>query len=251
MRMAVDILIVAAATVLTGMGAPVLRAQLPEFEVATVKANRTGSGGSNFPRLTDGRLTARNVSLLMLLQAAYDLSAQRITGPAWLHSDRFDLEGKSPQGVPDSELMPMLQALLKDRFRIAVHRETKEMPVYEMTVAKGGVKMLPYDPERPLVSPPNRGGSAIIGAGTMAQLANMMTAPAGRPVLDKTGLDGRYTYILTFMPLSSPAAESASSSVLPDFFAAVQQQLGLKLEPKKEPIEILVIDHAERVPSEN
>jgi uncharacterized protein (TIGR03435 family) len=229
----------------------VLRAQSPEFEVATVKVNRTGSGRSNFPRLINSTLTAENVSLLMLLQAAYDLSASRITGPGWLESDRFDVAGKAPPGVPDSELMPMLQALLKDRFRLAVHRERKDMPVYEMTVAKGGLKMLPFDPARPPVSPRNRGGAVIIGTGTLRELAKMISEPAGRPVLDKTGLDGRYTYVLTFMPLSASAPESVSDSAPPDIFVAVQQQLGLKLEPRKDPVEVLVIDHAERVPSEN
>lgn len=242
---------VAAWTILTGIGRPVLRAQSPEFEVATVKVNHTGSGGSNFPRLKNGTLAAQNVSLLMLLQAAYDLSAARITGPEWLNSDRFDLAGKSPMGVPDSELMPMLQALLKDRFRIAVHRATKTMSVYEMIVAKGGLKMLRFDPARPPVAPRHGGGAMIIGSGTTHQLASMLSAPAGRPVLDKTGLEGGYTYVLTFMPLSAQAVVSASDSAPPDLFAAVQQQLGLKLEPAKGLVEILIVDHAERVPSEN
>lgn len=250
MRMAVRVV---AATILLEVGAPGLLAQSPEFEVATIKVNQTGSGGSNFPRLKNGTLNAENVSLLMLLQAAYDLSALRIVGPNWLDSDRYDVTGKSPQGVSDGELMPMLQALLKDRFRISGHREMKEMTVYEMIVGKDGLKMSVFDPTHPLVSPPNRnrGGAMIVGSGTMPQLAKMMSGPAGRPVLDKTGLSGRYNYILSFTPLSAQAAESASDSAPPDLFTAVQQQLGLKLESKKDPIEILVIDHAERVPAEN
>jgi uncharacterized protein (TIGR03435 family) len=243
---------IAAATILVGVSGPWLLAQSPQFEVATIKANQTGSGGSNFPRLKNGTLNAENVSLLMLLQAAYDLSAVRIVGPNWLNSDRYDVAGKSPQGVSDSELMPMLQELLRDRFRVSGHREMKEMPVYEMIVGKDGLKMSAFDPAHPLISPPNRngGGAMIVGSGTMPQLARMMSGPAGRPVLDKTGLSGRYNYILSFTPLSAQADESASDSS-PDLFTAVQQQLGLKLESKKEPIEILVIDHAERAPIGN
>lgn len=91
----------------------------------------------------------------------------------------------------------------------------------------------------------------IVGSGTMPQLAKMMTGPAGRPVLDKTGMSGRYNYILSFTPLSAQAAESAADSAPPDLFTAVQQQLGLRFESKKDSIEILVIDHAERVPAGN
>jgi uncharacterized protein (TIGR03435 family) len=251
-------MLILALTILTGTGVPMLLAQSLEFEVATVKVNRTNSGRSNFPSLRNGTLTAQNVSMLELLQAAYDVSALRVTGPEWLSSDRFDLVGRSPEGVPDSELMPMLQALLKDRFRLFVHREMKETPVYEMIVAKSGVKMLPYDPRSPLLlSPPNRGGSVIIGSSTMLQLANRITASADRPVINKTGLEGRYTYALTFFASVVSPAEGAppigesSDLAAPDLFAAVQQQLGLKLVPKKEVIEILVVDHADRVPSEN
>src|ERR1017187_6281875 len=105
----------------------VLRAQSPVFEVATVKVNRSGSGGSNPPRLTNGRLSAENATMKQLLQVAYDLNALQISGPGWLDSDRFDLAAKSPPGVPDSELMPLLQSLLKERFQLTVHRENKEM----------------------------------------------------------------------------------------------------------------------------
>jgi len=241
------------AAILFVVGAARLPAQPAEFEVATIKVNQTGSGSSNFPTLRNGTLNAENVSLLMLLQAAYDLSALRIVGPNWLDSDRYDVAGKSPEGVPDSELMPMLQALLKDRFRISGHREMKEMPVFEMIVAKDGLKMSAYDPTHPPVPPPNRnrGGATIMGSGTMPQLARMLTRTAGRPVLDKTELSGRYNYVLNYTPLSAQAPEGPSESGPPDFFTAVQQQLGLKFESKKESIEILVIDRAERVPAGN
>jgi uncharacterized protein (TIGR03435 family) len=247
MRMAVAAIIV---TVTVGSQ---VRAQSPAFEVATIKANHSGSDGSNSPRLTNGRLWAENTTLKQIVQVAYDLSALRITGPDWLDSDRFDLTGIAPHGVPDTELMAMLQALLKERFLLAAHRATREMPVYDMVVAKDGLKLAPYDPAHPLVPPPRNGAaSTIVGTGTMPQLANMLTRSAGRPVLDKTGLEGRFAYALTFSPLAAQPASDSGAELGPlDLFAAVQQQLGLKLEPKKDTIEILIVDHAERVPSEN
>lgn len=241
-----------AAVVLLGLGTINLPAQRPEFEVATIKVNNTGSGSTNFPVLKNGTLSATNVSLMALLQAAYDLSAARIIGPSWLDSDRYDVAGKSPAGVADSELRPMLRALLNHRFRISSHTEMRTMSIYAMVVSKDGLKMAAYDPAKPAAPPRNRnnGGAVIFGSGTMPQLAGMLTRSAGRPVMDKTGVDGRYNYTLTFTPGLAHEADSSPDSP-PGLFVAIQQQLGLKLESTKDSIEVLVIDHAERAPIEN
>jgi uncharacterized protein (TIGR03435 family) len=225
-----------------------LRAQSPAFEVATVKVNLTDDGVSNPPRLTNGRLTAENVSLKQILQVAYGLSALQISGPGWLDSDRFDLAAKAPQGAQDSDLMPLLQSLVKERFQLTAHRESKEMPVYDLIVAKDGLKISVFDPSHIPAEPPRNGAaSMIIGPMTMSQLAHALTSAAGRPVLNKTGLEGRYFCAVTFSPLAAYAADAGAV----DIFAAVQQQLGLKLEGKKEPLEFLVVDHAVRIPREN
>lgn len=246
MRTGTAILLVA------GIGAAALLAQSPAFEVATVKLNRTDGNGGGYPGLRNGILAARNCSLRMMLRIAYDLSENRIIGPDSLDGNRFDLAGKAPQGVPDTELMPMLQTLLKDRFKVAVHREMKEMPVFDMVVAKGGLKLSLSDPAHPFPAPPpNPGGAMNVGAGTMPQIAQRLTGAAGRPVLDKTGLEGRYGFLLIYTPLSAQKADNEASSGPPDFFTAVELQLGLKLEPKNEPIEVLVVDHAELLPTEN
>ncbi len=231
----------------------ITRAQSPAFEVATAKVNHSGSGRSSFPWLLNGRMTAQNATLRMILRAAYGLTAMQIEGPGWLDSDRFDIEAKSPPGVPDSELMPMLQSLLKERFQLAAHHETREMPVYDLVVAKGGLKIAPFDPAHIPPTPPRNGAtSMIIGPMTMSQLAVRITPDAGRPVLDKTGLGAtRYFCAATYSSLSAQQADSAPESASPDIFKALDQQLGLKLEPAKEPLEILIVDHAERVPSEN
>ena len=137
-------------------------AQQPKFEVTSVKVNRSGDGRSSYPGLTNGRMTAENATLRMILRVAYGLTALQIEGPGWLDSDRFDLEAKSPPGVPDSELMPMLQSLLKERFQLAAHRETKEMPVYDLIVAKGGIKVAPFDPAHIPPTPPRNGATSMI-----------------------------------------------------------------------------------------
>jgi uncharacterized protein (TIGR03435 family) len=242
----------AAIFILSATAVAMLYAQQPAFEVATVKANHSGDGSTGFPGVRDGMVTARNASLKMLLRAAYDLSESRIMGPGWLDTDRFDVTAKPPQGVPASEMMPMLQTLLTERFHLAVHREMKEMPVFDMIVAKGGLKLSLSDPAHPFPTPPaNPGGAMNFGAGTMPQIAQRLGGAAGRPILDKTGLEGSYGFLVIYTPVSAQSAGNALSSGPPDFFTAVEQQMGLKLETKNEPIEVLVVDHAERVPTEN
>jgi uncharacterized protein (TIGR03435 family) len=240
------VLSIAAALILFAAAAP---AQPLEFEVASIKANRTDSGGASFS-FQDGKVTATNLSLLSLTQFAYDLGTSRVVGPSWLDSDRYDIIAKSPAGASESDRRLMLQTLLKNRFRITVHWDKKEMPAYEMVVAKDGLKMKPFDPEHLQQEfKPGRGGMSMMGVSTMTDLAKSISGSAGRPVIDKTGLEGRYVYQLTFNSLSAQS-ESASDPA-PDFFAAIEEQLGLKLESKRAMVEILVIDHAERAPIEN
>ena len=240
------VLSIAAALIVTEAAAP---AQRLEFEVASIKANRTDSGGASFS-FQNGKVIATNLSLLSLLQRAYDLGTSRVIGPSWLDSDRYDVTAKSQAGTSESDLRAMLQTFLEDRFRLSVRWDKKEMPVYEMVVARDGLKMKPLDPAHLQQEfKPGRGGMSIMGIGPMANLAKSISGYAGRPVIDKTGLEGQYIYQLTFNLLSAQS-ESASDPA-PDFFAAIEEQLGLKLESKRAPVEILVIDHADRVPIEN
>jgi len=230
--------------------ASVLWAQSPAFEVASVKVNHSGDGSSNAPRLTNGRLVAENATMRTILQTAYGLSALQIAGPAWIDSDRFDLEAKSPAGIPDSAMMPMLQALLKERFQMAAHSETRSTAVYDLTVTKGGPKFLPFDPAKIPEPPPRNGAAAmIIGPMTMEGLAGSLARAAGRPVVNKTGLEGRYFCAVTYSPIR--AQGNAGDAGGADIFAAVQEQLGLKLEPAKAPLEFLIVDRADRVPLAN
>jgi len=227
-------------------------AQSPKFEVASVKVNHTEGEQQHYPNLANGKFTAENTSMRTILQVAYGLTSLQITGPGWLDSDRFDLAATSPQGVPDTELMPMLQSLLKDRFNFAAHIDKREMSVYNLVVMKEGPKFSPFDADHIPPNPPRNGASSmIIGPMTMAGLAGHLTSVTGRLVLNKTGLEGRYFCAVTYSPLTTQANEIATGSGALDIFAAIQLQLGLKMESAKEPVDILAVDHAERVPTEN
>jgi uncharacterized protein (TIGR03435 family) len=220
------------------------------FEVASVKVNNSGDGGHNFSRLTNGKMTAQNASMRTILQVAWGLRSLQINGPAWIDSEYFDLAATAPSGVSDTALQPMLQALLKDRFHLAAHIESREMPVYNLVALKDGPKCTPVTPDTvfpPAPKRPTGADSAIMGPMTMDGLALSTTSAAGRPVINKTGLEGRYFCVAFFSKLSTDSSAEGPG----DIFAALQQQLGLKLESAKAPLDMLVIDHIERIPTEN
>jgi uncharacterized protein (TIGR03435 family) len=218
----------------------------PAFEVASIKPSPADSLTIGL-ELRHGRLKGSNITLKAVLATAYGVAEPRIFGPDWLDKDRFDWIAKSPDGVPDSAITPMLQALLSDRFQLTAHRETKEMSVYDLVVAKGRVKMAVYPAEAHQMPPHARGFPMMIGTFTMFRLADSLSRAAGRPVFDRTGLTERYNLALTFAPIS-PRTGDAPELAPPDLFAAVQEQLGLKLEPKKEGVEVIVVDHIARTP---
>lgn len=221
------------------------------FEVTSVKVNTSGSGAAAYPGLRAGHLKATNVTMRVMLESAWGLSSVQIIGPSWIDSDRYDLEGKAPDGVPDSELKPMLQALLKERFNLDAHLETRELSVYNLVVVKGGPKIKPYDPDRAFTQParmPGAWGMMMSVKNTMDQLAISLAGPTGRPVINQTGLEGPYAFVLQYAQMDTASSQPDSA---PDIFGAVQQQLGLKLEPAKAPVQTLVVDSANRVPSAN
>jgi len=190
----------------------------------------------------------------MLLAAAYGMTEPRIIGPGWLDSDRFDILAKSPEGVPDSAKETMLQALLQDRFKPVAHLTMREMPVYFLEVAKSGVKMPIYPaqdrgPDRPGHQYP--GAAMMRGTGTTAQIAFLLSRIVNRPVLDRTGLTDRYNFFLFYAPLSPRNGDHEAELDQPDIFAAIQEQLGLKFQPGRDNVQVVVVDHIERMPTEN
>jgi uncharacterized protein (TIGR03435 family) len=215
------------------------------------------------------QLVARSYEPRVLIAAAYSLSPRAISGgPAWVDSDHYDILARTPGEIRPNqqEQMSMLRDLLADRFKLTFHREQKIFPLYTLTVAKGGPKLkestvspdaAPEGPP-PLVFVLSPEGVRLPGRyATIAEMAAVMQRSLfDRPVVDKTGLSGRFDFDLEWTPDESQfngnavRVPGAADSGKPDLFAAIQQQLGLKLEATKGPIEALVIDRIER-PSDN
>jgi uncharacterized protein (TIGR03435 family) len=240
------------------------------FDVASVKPS-----GPKSVRMSDGgpgthdpeRFSYSKARLKDLLYYAWGLvSEQQISGPGWLETELYDIVAKIPPGTTKKQFQVMLQNLLAERFKMRVHHETKEFPVYELVVGKGGPKLtesvegappvnkdgFPPLPEgRPgiVVRQDVTGRARMIGhEEPISRLADMLGNPTDRVVLDKTGLTGKYDFTLAY---NWKELASADDDPSPNVFIAVQQQLGLKLVDKKAPFDVIVVDHAEKVPTEN
>jgi uncharacterized protein (TIGR03435 family) len=243
------------------------------FEVSTVKQNKSGNSGSS-SNFREGRFTASNTTLKNVLQyQAYGIPESRILGgPPWISSQRFDIEATTDSAGLDRlrtlardqrriETRAMFQQLLADRFQLAVHWETRDLPIYALVVQKKGPSLHPSkEPDGQSGTSSNDGQFTAQGL-TLAQLADALTRELsrelGRAVIDKTGIQGRYDFALkwtqeTGAPLMNNAADASAPppDTGPSIFTAIQEQLGLKLESSKGPVHVLVIDHVE-MPSEN
>jgi uncharacterized protein (TIGR03435 family) len=236
----------------------------PSFEVATVKPSRPEGQGKGF-RVQGRRFTTLNTSVSDLITFAYDLHARQISGgPGWIEVDKFDVAGEpDTEGVPNPrQLKLMIQKLLADRFQLTFHRDKKELSVYALTVAKAGPKLTKNE-GNPNSLPSlgfGRLGQLVVRNASMADFTSVMqTTALDRPVVDQTGLAGRFDFTLNWTPDefqfagmnragAPPAPENGEAP--PDLYTAIQQQIGLKLESMKAPAEVLVIDRVQK-PSEN
>jgi uncharacterized protein (TIGR03435 family) len=254
-------LIVAAAGVMLAQ-APAFRPAFDAFEVATIKPTAADWTGGRYMRMqTAHQFEARGYALRILLSAAYNLTPKAISGgPAWIDSDLYDILAEAPGAVRPTleEQMTMLKKLLADRFTLTFHREAKEFSIYALTVAKGGPKLVKAaSDDSPEGSPPlvfrlapERARLPARNA-TMTELAWVMQrAAVDRPVVDRTGLTGRYDFDLEWTPdetqFGGNVPKGNPEPPKPDLFAAMQQQLGLRLEASRGPIDALVIDGVER-----
>jgi uncharacterized protein (TIGR03435 family) len=232
-----------------------LQAPQPVFDVATVKMGGPIMGDTfniNTGRIAHGVVTLGNATLSDCLKFAYSLTTDvQIAGPDWIKvkTVRFDVTGKAAPETSDDQLRLMLQVLLKERFQLTLHTEQKEMTHYELVIGKNGPKL-----HESTVGPEEAHGAARldgISSNRMQtnKLAMLLSRMTRMPVLDKTGLTGFYQFDLKYA--DEVSKEPAENQVGPSIFTAVQEQLGLKLESKKGLVEVLVIDHAEKVPVEN
>ena len=241
------------------------------FEVATIKPSAPGDlNGARYIRMQSAhRFQVRNYTVNGLIAAAYNLNPRAISGgPHWTESDHYEILAETPGDLRPTydDQMAMLRKLLADRFDLGFHREKKEFSIYELTVARGGSK-LKTSPAAPDESPnltstvyPAASGGIdhVLLPGrnvTMAQVAAILQrAILDRPVVDNTGLTSRYDFDLEWMPDESQFGgqlpPGPPDSAKPSLFAALQQQLGLRIEATRGPIETLVIDRIEK-PSDN
>ena len=252
------------------------------FDVASIKPSNPDASGGYMTILGPGsdRFTARNLELMLLIRAAYGIPMgaddSRVTGgPSWLRSEKYDVDANIDSSVVDGlntlsrdqrmlVLQQMLQALLADRCKLAIHGETKDLAIYTLVIAKNGPKLQDAKPgETPSLGSGGSGGTRTITgqAGSMASFVRRLSVSLGCPVVDKTGLAGKYDFKLEWTPddnqgqsLSTGAPNDRPApppdSNAPSFFQAIQEQLGLKLVSGKGPVEVFVIDHIER-PSAN
>jgi len=233
----------------------------PQFEVATIKPSKEGTPFTIHPT-NSGMLVANNVSLSYLIKFAYEIHPRQITkAPAWLETEKYDLTAKPDlEGQPSLKQMRMMvRKLLADRFQFAFHTEKKELPVYAVTVLKTGAK-LTKDENNPNGNPGYSGGPAgkrVMNSTIVEFISFVLNDAVDRLVVDQTGLGpARFDFTLKWTPdTQAPGATGAAPSAVsadapPDIFAAVQQQLGLKLEPTKAPVDVFVIDKVEK-PSDN
>jgi bla regulator protein BlaR1 len=243
---------------------PPVHAQQPagplEFDVASVKPSNPNSTNGMVVSAPGGRLHVVNATLKDLIETAYDVRSLQIEGgPRWADASKYDVDatpGTPPQGatLPPTGWTNVrfeVQALLKDRFQLQLHRETRTAPIYSLAIAKGGIKLsATHSPQKGI----NAGQGTMLGeAASMTQLAYKLSRLLQRPVVNNTGLEGNFDFKLEWTPdlgPSAPDGQPVDSSGGPSIFSALQEQLGLRLEATKGPVDVLVIDHVDR-PSEN
>jgi uncharacterized protein (TIGR03435 family) len=222
----------------------------PQFEVASIKPSSADPRSSGI-NTGNGRLTASNVTLKRCIMGAYAVGPNQVLGgPDWLDSDRFEIAAKAEQPVGDHLLMTILQTLLAERFKLVLHRDTKPVQAYVLGVGKNGPKLEKGDGQGAKTD--NGRGNLVVTNATMDRFAEILSRQMDLPVVNQTGLEGVFNVKLKWTPENArPAAPAeAPATEGPSIFTAIQEQLGLRLHAQKVPIEVLVIDHAEK-PSAN
>jgi len=254
------------------------------FDVASVKPNKTGDRRVSVVSEPNGRFTMTNVPAQLMLLIAYQLQPYQIVGaPSWLQSERYDLIAKAPDGRPADSggtagpgpLQFMLRNLLADRFKLKVHTETREMPIYALVLSRGDGKLGPkLQPSTVECGAPGRGRGAALPSGGLSlenlpscsilataasvggkglpltQLASNLSQRVGRTVVDRTGLTGRYDFLVEHTPDppagAAPPGGPPADPDRPSIYAALQEQLGLKLDAQRGAVDVLVVDAIER-----
>jgi uncharacterized protein (TIGR03435 family) len=229
-------------------------AQQATFAVASIRPSaaevKFEHDGST--ETTSGTLRMQDVSVETCIKWAYGVQESQIAGPAWIDSDKFDITAKADGPTTDDQMKLMMQALLADRFKLSFHHQDKELKAFVLTVAKGGVKATPAAAPDAKPFRQNSANGSVVKSMTIQQFGDFISQPLHMPVVDQTGLAGKYDFVLDFTPYLPDAHNMGpdrpdSTSIL---MAALQGELGIKMEARKTPVDVMVIDHVER-PSAN
>jgi uncharacterized protein (TIGR03435 family) len=233
------------------------------LQVFTVASVKTSPGGPPSIVADPGRIDYNNITLKTIITRAYGVKDYQVSGPAWLSSQVYQVTATMAPDTSEKAFQVMFQSLLTERFQLKLHRTSQEMAVYALVPAKGGPKLQKAEGEKMSIA--NRNGRMEGRAMTTSNLVNVLAAMVDRPVVDMTEIPGAFDFNLEFgadstlspamakmsLEQSLSARDSADVASGPSIFSALQNQLGLKLEPRKAPVEVLVIDSASKVPTEN
>lgn len=220
------------------------------FEAVSIKPAASGLRGYSIRPYPD-RLSCGNVSLRMLIAAAYHVYDFQVSGgPKWTDDDRFDLEAKAASGVSEKQLFQMLQPVLAERFHLEIRKEDKDASVFLLEVAKTGLKLQPSADETPVVFRVQSRSRVTAQHAPVAYLTETLSQLLGRPVLDRTSLSGVFDYKVEWSPdevqIASNEAKSSPDGPWPGLTSALQEQLGLRLRSAKAPVENIAIEKAEK-----
>jgi uncharacterized protein (TIGR03435 family) len=241
----------------------------PAFDVTSVKATPASAGREGGGRMGFGfgggrgniqvgpaSLTMRNVTLKNAIRWAYQVTEYQVSGPDWLDSAHFEIMGKSAAPASEEQLQLMMQTLLADRFKLAFHRQSKEFQVYVLVPGKNGTKLQESKTDGETSIQPQQASMTIAVAHMpLSQMIDMLTPILGAPVIDRTGLKGKYDLNVNMGKYMAEMQTGTAGGAPPDpvsmILMAIEGEAGLKLERQKIPLDVLVIDHAEKIPTEN
>ena len=232
-----------------------LMAHAQTFEVAAIKLS-DASSPVGIRRLPGGRFVTSNTSLRLLITWTYDIGDERLVGaPGWLDSAGFDVAAKAPNENPTlDELHAMMKSLLDDRFKLRVHTETKDLPIYTLDVEKNGPKVRVLDASLAINHDPfkmTESGRLTGTSVTAGMLAKVLTNQLGHYVRDNTGFKGVFDFTLEWRPDSASSGDGPDADTRASIFTAIREQLGFRLTSGRAPVEVIAIDHVENHPTDN
>ena len=249
-----------------------MAAQSPAFEVASIKRNSSGDENFGFNVRPGGLMVAINVTPRQIVRVAYSMQNSSVEGgPGWMDTEHYDITAKAAEAATPDRMQLMLRTLLTDRFKLALHMDARDTPIFTLVRARDDGRLGPQlrpasvdceairaaqargeaplaSGDRPMCGGRARAGLITAGAVTMEQVARNMSGLVGRTVVDRTALQGLYDFDLKFVPEAErlAAAGDRAPAELPSIFVALEEQLGLKLEPGRAPVEVAVIDSIQR-----